>query len=56
MQVIASVAQFVGGRYALIECRDEPHLRKFYTDNDFAEFDKIPDEDVPMIQMIRPLY
>lgn len=56
MQVIASAARFVGGRYALIECRDEPHLRKFYADSSFAEFDKIPDEDVPMVQMIRPLY
>lgn len=56
MQVISSAARFVGGRYALIECRDDPHLRKFYTDNSFAEFDKIPDNNVPMVQMIRPLY
>lgn len=56
MQIIASAARFVGGRYVLAECRDNPHLRKFYTDNSFAEFDKIPDENVPMIQMIRPLY
>ena len=56
MQIIASAAQYAGGRYVLIECHDDPHLRKFYTDNDFAEFDEIPDADTPMVQMIRPLY
>ena len=55
MQVIASAAKYVGGRYVLIECRDNPHLRKFYTDNNFAEFDEIPDDNVPMVQMIRPI-
>lgn len=56
LQVIASAARFVGGRYVLIECHDDPHLRKFYTDNSFVEFDKIPDDNVPMVQMIRSLY
>jgi len=55
-QVIASAVKYVGGRYALIECHDDPHLRKFYTDNGFEEFDTIPDDDIPMVQMIRPIY
>lgn len=56
ISVIKSVAEDVGGRYVLIECRDDPHLRKFYTDNGFEEFDTIPDDDVPMVQMLRPIY
>jgi len=56
MQIIASAARYVGGRYVLIECRDNQHLRKFYVDNGFAEFDKIPDDSVPMVQMIRPIF
>lgn len=55
LQMIASAAQYVGGRYVLIECHDDLHLRKFYTDNDFAEFDMIPDAGMPMVQMIRPI-
>lgn len=55
LQMIASAAQYVGSRYVLIECHDDPHLRKFYTDNDFAEFDMIPDAGMPMVQMIRPI-
>jgi len=46
--VIKSAAREVGGRYVLVECRDDPHLRKLYTDNGFEEFDTIPDEAVPM--------
>lgn len=54
--VIKSAMEIVGGRHILAECRDDPQLRKFYTDNDFGEFDTIPDSGIPMIQMLRPIY
>lgn len=56
ISVIRSAAEDVGGRYMLVECRDNPQLRKFYADNGFEVFDAIPDENVPMVQMIRHVY
>ena len=56
ISVIKSAMEDVGGRFVLIECRDHPRLRKFYTDNGFEEFETIPYENTPMVQMIRPLY
>lgn len=56
VSVIKSAAETVGGRHILVECRNEPHLRKFYTDNRFREFDAISDGDIPMVQMLRPIY
>ncbi len=51
--IIASTTEAVGGRYMMVECRPEPKLLKFYHDNSFAEIDHIPDNNVPMVQMIR---
>ena len=56
VRIVASAANRVGGRYVLVECRDNPHLKKFYADNGFEEFDTIPDENEPMVQLIRPVY
>ena len=53
--IIASAAEAVGGRYMMIECRNEAKLLKFYGDNSFSEIDHIPDDDVPMVQMIRKI-
>ena len=53
--IIASAAEAVGGRYMMIECRNEEKLLRFYEDNSFTEIDRIPDEDVPMVQMIRKI-
>lgn len=56
ISVIKSAVEDVGGRFVLVECRDDPHLRKFYSDNGFVEFDTLPDENLPMVQMVRPLH
>lgn len=53
--IIASAAEAVGGRYMMIECRNEEKLLKFYSDHSFSEIDHIPDEEVPMVQMIRKI-
>jgi hypothetical protein len=53
--IIASATEAVGGRYMMIECRNEAKLLKFYGDNSFSEIDHIPDDDVPMVQMIRKI-
>jgi len=51
--VIQPAIDSVGGRYILIECHDEEKLIQFYSDNQFTAFAKIPDQDHPMVQMIR---
>ena len=53
--IIASAAEAVGGRYMMIECRDREKLIQFYRRNGFTEIDRIPDEDIPMVQMIRKI-
>ena len=53
--IIAAAAEAVGGRYMMIECRNEEKLLKFYEDNSFGEIDRIPDDDIPMVQMIRKI-
>ena len=39
----------------MIECRDKEKLIGFYQDNGFEEIARIPDEDQPMVQMIRKI-
>lgn len=53
--VIAGAAESVGGRYMMIECRDKEKLIHFYQQNLFQEIDRIPDVNVPMVQMIRKI-
>ncbi len=55
ISVIRSAEALVGGRYVLVECHDNPKLLKFYTDNGFTTFGKIPFENMPMVQMLRTL-
>ena len=49
--IIATSVEAVGGRYMMIECRDEEKLIQFYKDNYFSEVARIPDENQPMVQM-----
>ena len=53
--IIAASAEAVGGRYMMIECRNEEKLVQFYKDNHFSEIARIPDENQPMVQMIRKI-
>ena len=53
--IIAASVEAVGGRYVMIECHDDTKLVNFYTDNDFKEIARIPDEGNPMVQMIRKI-
>lgn len=55
ISVIRLAETYVGGRYVLIECHDNPKLLKFYADNDFKDFATIPFKGEPMVQMLRPL-
>lgn len=53
LSYIALAQEAVGGRIALIECKEDPKLVQFYEANDFETFTHIGDGDRPMIQMIR---
>lgn len=53
--VIAISVEAVGGRYMMIECREENKLIQFYEDNLFSEIARIPDNEQPMVQMIRKI-
>lgn len=53
--VIDTAVSAVGGRYMMIECRDREKLIRFYRENDFEEIARIPDEEQPMVQMIRKI-
>ena len=47
----------VGGRYVLIECKDNQKLIDFYSANGYREITRIPDSNhTTMVQMIRPVY
>ena len=56
IDVIASAVSAVGGRYAMIECHNEPKLITFYENNGFKTLTKVPDQDMPMVQMIKGVY
>lgn len=53
--VIATAVEAIGGRYMMIECRDSKKLIEFYKNNDFEEIARIPDNEQPMVQMIRKI-
>lgn len=53
--VIAASVNSVGGRYMMIECHDNEKLIHFYKTNNFFEIARIPDNDLPMVQMIRKI-
>lgn len=54
--VIAASVEAVGGRYIMIECKDNIKLTDFYSKNGFKEIARIPDSDEPMVQMVRKFY
>lgn len=53
--VISTAVNAVGGRYMMIECRNEEKLIAFYSNNGFSEIARIPDQNIPMVQMIRKI-
>ena len=53
--IITASVEAVGGRYMMIECRNEKKLIQFYKDNYFSEIARIPDENQSMVQMIRKI-
>lgn len=53
LDVIAGAVEAVGGRFVMIECHEDEHLLNFYGENDFKEIARDPDNDRPMVQMIR---
>jgi hypothetical protein len=53
--VISTAVEAVGGRYMMIECRDNANLIRFYEQNHFSEIARIPDQEQPMVQMIRKI-
>lgn len=54
-RIIAMAAASVGGRYIMIECREKEKLIKFYSDNEFYEICRLPDDNHTMVQMIRKI-
>lgn len=51
--VIYSAMLSVGGRYIMVECRDNENLLKFYRENGFVEFLREAEGDKTMVQMLR---
>ena len=53
--VIAAAVDAVGGRYMMIECREEKKLVDFYLSNGFEEIQRSSDGNHIMVQMIRKI-
>jgi hypothetical protein len=53
--IIAASVDAVGGRYMMVECRDIEKLIHFYENNSFKAIAHIPDNNQPMVQMIRKI-
>lgn len=53
--VISEAVSAVGGRYMMIECRDNDKLIKFYHSNMFEEISREDDGELSMVQMIRKI-
>lgn len=51
--VILNAVEAVGGRVIMIECRDNEKLIDFYMTNGFEVISELPDNEIPMKQMIR---
>ena len=55
--VISVAVHAVGGRYAMIECKDNQKLINFYSANGYQEIARILDNDhATMVQMITRVY
>jgi len=52
---IVTSVEAVGGRYMMIECKNQKKLIEFYKNNGFQEITQIPDNGQPMVQMIRKI-
>lgn len=52
---IVTSVETVGGRYMMIECRDEKKLIDFYSGNGFTEINKMSDGEHIQVQMIRKI-
>lgn len=53
--VIAAAVDAVGGRYMMIECREEKKLVDFYLSNGFEEIQRSFDGNHRMVQMIKKI-
>ena len=53
--IIMTSVKSVGGRYIMIECKNEEKLIEFYKANGFTEISRSLDEYTVMIQMIRKI-
>lgn len=51
--IIATSVSAVGGRYIMIECKNNDKLLHFYAANHFFKIAEIPDGENPMVQMLR---
>ena len=54
-RLIKSAQDIVGGRYLLVECKEEEKLIHFYKNNGFKVISSISDGNTKMIQMIRKI-
>lgn len=53
--IITSASKAVGGRYMMIECRNQDELILFYQNNFFSEINRTLDEGQSLVQMIRKI-
>ena len=53
--VIKAATEAVGGRFIMIECREDKKLIEFYEENQFKEIARVSDDDIPMVQMLRKI-
>lgn len=51
-RIISASVSYVGGRYMMVECHNDPKILAFYKNNDFEEISQIPDSGVSMIQLL----
>lgn len=52
---ILDAVKAVGGRYILIECKEEEKLVLFYTRNGFEEFNRTSDGKTNLVQMLKKI-
>lgn len=53
--IIASAVEAVGGRFMMIECKEEQKLIDFYSANGFQEIQRNKDGNYVMVQMVRKI-
>lgn len=56
LEVIQRCVQIVGGRFAMIECKNDPKLTSFYHTNGFSEIGFDVEDSKPMVQMLSRLF